>query len=322
MDFGIARAIADANATMTQTQAVIGTAQYLSPEQAQGLHVDARSDLYSTGCLLFELLTGRPPFKGDSPVAIAYQHVGEAPPRPSSFNPDVDASLDAVVLHALVKDREARYQDATAFRADLQAARLGRPISAAARGTAPAQRAAGGHRGHARAMGACRGRRPRCSPRGACRGCAGVAVGQPRQHRQPPRDRARPRRRRAPAAPRPRLRPARRSPSSARWPSGGRQGVLVRPATRRRPPGDGALGRRHARWRRPRRGSAQRGLVPEIHQVRVDQGGSAPSSSRTPRRRRAGRPGLQGHAERLGRAEHRRRARPARLHRRGGHRRR
>jgi serine/threonine-protein kinase len=136
MDFGIARAVADANATMTQTQAVIGTAQYLSPEQAQGHAVDARSDLYSTGCLLFELLTGRPPFLGDSPVAIAYQHVGEAPPRPSVFNPDVSPALDAVVLHALTKDRDARYQDATAFRADLQAARLGRPISDAARGTA------------------------------------------------------------------------------------------------------------------------------------------------------------------------------------------
>ena len=142
MDFGIARAVADANATMTQTQAVMGTAQYLSPEQAQGQHVDARSDLYSTGCLLFELLTGRPPFQGDSPVAIAYQHVGEPPPHPSSFNPDVDPALDAVVLHALEKDREARYQDATAFRADLQAARLGRPISDAARGTALASGAA------------------------------------------------------------------------------------------------------------------------------------------------------------------------------------
>nr|WP_202881485.1 Stk1 family PASTA domain-containing Ser/Thr kinase [Pedococcus badiiscoriae] len=136
MDFGIARAVADANATMTQTQAVIGTAQYLSPEQAQGHHVDARSDLYSTGCLLFELLTGRPPFQADSPVAIAYQHVGQPPPRPSTLHPGIDHSLDAVVLHALAKDREARYQDATSFRADLQAARLGRPISAAARGTA------------------------------------------------------------------------------------------------------------------------------------------------------------------------------------------
>lgn len=138
MDFGIARAVADANATMTQTQAVIGTAQYLSPEQAQGHHVDARSDLYSTGCLLFELLTGRPPFQADSPVAIAYQHVGQPPPRPSTLTPGIDHALDAVVLHALAKDRESRYQDATAFRADLQAARLGRPISAAARGTAGA----------------------------------------------------------------------------------------------------------------------------------------------------------------------------------------
>jgi beta-lactam-binding protein with PASTA domain/predicted Ser/Thr protein kinase len=136
MDFGIARAVADANATMTQTQAVIGTAQYLSPEQAQGHHVDARSDLYSTGCLLFELLTGRPPFQADSPVAIAYQHVGQPPPRPSTLSPGIDHPLDAVVLHSLAKDREARYQDATAFRADLQAARLGRPISDAARGTA------------------------------------------------------------------------------------------------------------------------------------------------------------------------------------------
>ncbi|WP_406832795.1 Stk1 family PASTA domain-containing Ser/Thr kinase [Pedococcus sp. KACC 23699] len=143
MDFGIARAVADANATMTQTQAVIGTAQYLSPEQAQGHHVDPRSDLYSTGCLLFELLTGRPPFQADSPVAIAYQHVGQPPPRPSSLNPDISPALDAVILHALAKDREARYQDATAFRVDLQAARLGRPISDAARGTAATLGAAG-----------------------------------------------------------------------------------------------------------------------------------------------------------------------------------
>jgi serine/threonine-protein kinase len=147
MDFGIARAVADTSATMTQTQAVIGTAQYLSPEQAQGQSVDARSDIYSTGCLLFELLTGRPPFKGDSPVAIAYQHVGEAPPRPSTFNADVDPALDAVVLHALVKDREGRYQDAASFRADLQAARLGRPISAAARGTAAGAAGAAGPAG-------------------------------------------------------------------------------------------------------------------------------------------------------------------------------
>ncbi len=136
MDFGIARAIADTAATMTQTQSVIGTAQYLSPEQAQGNPVDARSDLYSTGCLLYELLTGRTPFIGSSPVSIAYQHVGQAPQPPSVHRPGVSTDLDAVVLHSLVKDRDARYQDAGQFRSDLAAARTGRPISSAAHGTA------------------------------------------------------------------------------------------------------------------------------------------------------------------------------------------
>jgi serine/threonine-protein kinase len=84
MDFGIARAVADSSATMTQTQAVVGTAQYLSPEQARGEAVDARSDLYSAGCLLYELLTLRPPFVADSPVAVAYQHVSEIATPPSS----------------------------------------------------------------------------------------------------------------------------------------------------------------------------------------------------------------------------------------------
>ncbi|MFQ6170929.1 Stk1 family PASTA domain-containing Ser/Thr kinase [Oryzobacter sp. R7] len=138
MDFGIARAMADANATMTQTQAVIGTAQYLSPEQAQGQTVDARSDLYSTGCMLFELLTGRPPFTGDSPVSVAYQHVGEAPTPPSRLVEEVGDDVDAVVLHALAKPRDARYQTAGEFRNDLAALRLGRPISDAARGSAAA----------------------------------------------------------------------------------------------------------------------------------------------------------------------------------------
>ncbi|WP_392543779.1 Stk1 family PASTA domain-containing Ser/Thr kinase [Oryzobacter telluris] len=138
MDFGIARAMADANATMTQTQAVIGTAQYLSPEQAQGQSVDARSDLYSTGCMLFELLTGRPPFVGDSPVAIAYQHVGESPTPPSRVIDGLTEDVDSVVLHALAKPRDARYQSADEFRHDLAAVRLGRPISDAARGAAAA----------------------------------------------------------------------------------------------------------------------------------------------------------------------------------------
>lgn len=144
MDFGIARAIADSAATMTQTQSVIGTAQYLSPEQAQGSPVDARSDLYSTGCLLFELLTGRTPFIGSSPVSIAYQHVGQAPQPPSAYKPGLSADLDAVVLHSLVKDRDARYQDASQFRSDLAAARLGRPISSAAHGSAAGAAVAAG----------------------------------------------------------------------------------------------------------------------------------------------------------------------------------
>ncbi|MFZ1288330.1 MAG: Stk1 family PASTA domain-containing Ser/Thr kinase [Candidatus Phosphoribacter sp.] len=135
MDFGIARALSDSAATMTQTQAVMGTAQYLSPEQAQGKPVDARSDLYSTGCMLFELLTGRTPFVGDTPVSIAYQHVGELPTPPSAIRSAVPAAYDAITLHAMVKDREARYQTAAEFRADLLAAREGRPISAAALGT-------------------------------------------------------------------------------------------------------------------------------------------------------------------------------------------
>jgi serine/threonine-protein kinase len=135
MDFGIARALADTAATMTQTQAVIGTARYLSPEQAQGATVDARSDLYSTGCLFFELLTGRTPFIGE-PVSLVYQHIGEMPQPPSTYEPGVPAALDAVALHALVKDREERYQHAGDFRADLAAARAGRVVSSAARATA------------------------------------------------------------------------------------------------------------------------------------------------------------------------------------------
>jgi eukaryotic-like serine/threonine-protein kinase len=130
MDFGIARALADASSGMTQTQAVIGTAQYLSPEQARGDTVDARSDLYSTGCLLFELLTGRTPFVADSPVAVAYQHVREQPQPPSVYNPAVPEDVDRIVLHALAKDREARYQTAAEFRADVEAARAGRRVAA------------------------------------------------------------------------------------------------------------------------------------------------------------------------------------------------
>ncbi|MCK7623415.1 Stk1 family PASTA domain-containing Ser/Thr kinase [Streptomyces sp. RS10V-4] len=130
MDFGIARAMGDAGMTMTQTAAVIGTAQYLSPEQAKGEQVDARSDLYSTGCLLYELLTVRPPFVGDSPVAVAYQHVREEPQPPSTFDPEITPEMDAIVLKALVKDPDYRYQSADEMRADIEAALDGQPVAA------------------------------------------------------------------------------------------------------------------------------------------------------------------------------------------------
>ncbi|WP_260636762.1 Stk1 family PASTA domain-containing Ser/Thr kinase [Streptomyces angustmyceticus] len=130
MDFGIARAMGDAGMTMTQTAAVIGTAQYLSPEQAKGEQVDARSDLYSTGCLLYELLTVRPPFVGDSPVAVAYQHVREEPQKPSNFDPEITPEMDAIVLKALVKDPDYRYQSADEMRADIEAALDGQPVAA------------------------------------------------------------------------------------------------------------------------------------------------------------------------------------------------
>jgi serine/threonine-protein kinase len=132
MDFGIARAMGDSGMTMTQTAAVIGTAQYLSPEQAKGEQVDARSDLYSTGCLLYELLTVRPPFVGDSPVAVAYQHVREEPQPPSVYDPEVTPAMDAIVLKALTKDPDYRYQSADEMRADVEAALDGQPVGATA----------------------------------------------------------------------------------------------------------------------------------------------------------------------------------------------
>ena len=118
MDFGIARALADAN-NVTQTAAVIGTAQYLSPEQARGEKVDARSDVYSLGCVLYEMLTGEPPFVGDSPVAVAYQHVREDPIPPSQRHEGISPELDAVVLKALAKNPDNRYQTAAEMRTDL-----------------------------------------------------------------------------------------------------------------------------------------------------------------------------------------------------------
>jgi serine/threonine-protein kinase len=130
MDFGIARALASGASTMTQTSAVIGTAQYLSPEQARGEAVDARSDVYATGCVLFELLTGHPPFVGDNPVSVAYQHVREDPIPPSDANRDVTPDIDAVVLKALAKNRMNRYQSAAEMRGDLMRAANGRPVLA------------------------------------------------------------------------------------------------------------------------------------------------------------------------------------------------
>jgi serine/threonine-protein kinase len=130
MDFGIARAVSDAQSTMTQTAAVVGTAQYLSPEQARGETVDSRSDVYSTGCLLFELLTGRPPFVGDSPVAVAYQHVREQAPRPSSLDADLPPAVDAIVAKSLAKRLEDRYQSAAAMKEDIDRYLAGRPVQA------------------------------------------------------------------------------------------------------------------------------------------------------------------------------------------------
>src|SRR4051794_9156600 len=132
MDFGIARAVADNSATVTQTANVIGTAQYLSPEQARGESVDARSDVYSTGCLLYELITGVPPFQGDSPVAVAYQHVRENPVLLSARNPEIPRVVDSIVMKALAKNQLNRYQSAGDMRQDLQRALADQPVLAEA----------------------------------------------------------------------------------------------------------------------------------------------------------------------------------------------
>ena len=121
MDFGIARAVSDSSSTVAETTAIVGTAAYFSPEQAKGESVDARADLYSAGVVLYELLTGRPPFRGETPVAVAYQHVSEAPVPPSEINDAVPRARDAVVLRALAKDPFQRPQDAAGFREDLDA---------------------------------------------------------------------------------------------------------------------------------------------------------------------------------------------------------
>ncbi|MGQ7312679.1 Stk1 family PASTA domain-containing Ser/Thr kinase [Microbacterium arabinogalactanolyticum] len=120
MDFGIARAVSDSSSTVAETTQIIGTAAYFSPEQAKGESVDSRTDLYSTGVVLYEMLTARQPFRGDSPVAVAYQHVSETPVPPSEVNEELPRALDAVVLRALAKDPYQRFPDAGSFRMALQ----------------------------------------------------------------------------------------------------------------------------------------------------------------------------------------------------------
>ena len=129
MDFGIARAMDDYGATLTSTWNVVGTAQYLSPEQAMGETADARSDIYSTGCLLFEVLTGRPPFTGDTPVSIAYQHVSGELPKPSSIQPILAGDIDVLLSVALAKKPQDRYQSAGLMLDDLHRVRTGQSVT-------------------------------------------------------------------------------------------------------------------------------------------------------------------------------------------------
>jgi beta-lactam-binding protein with PASTA domain/predicted Ser/Thr protein kinase len=140
-DFGIARAFGGGD-ELTQTGSVMGTATYFSPEQAQGKNVDPRSDLYSLGIVLFEMVTGRPPFVGDSPVAIAYKHVQEAPPRPTSLNPSIPKPLESVIARLLAKNPTHRYPSAEEVRTDLRRFRQGEPLMSASGGIPPAATAA------------------------------------------------------------------------------------------------------------------------------------------------------------------------------------
>jgi eukaryotic-like serine/threonine-protein kinase len=120
MDFGIARALQSGVTSMTQTGMVVGTPQYLSPEQALGRGVDERSDLYSVGCMLFELVTGRLPFDGDSPLAVAYQHVQQEPPVPSTINRSLPPAVDALIARALRKNPAERFPTADAMREECE----------------------------------------------------------------------------------------------------------------------------------------------------------------------------------------------------------
>lgn len=125
MDFGIARAVSETTSTLQQTTAILGTAAYFSPEQAKGEPVDERTDLYSTGIVMYELLTGDVPFRGDTAVAVAYQHVSERAPLPSTINPEIPAEYDRVIMHALAKDRTKRFQTAAEFKDALKLASQG-----------------------------------------------------------------------------------------------------------------------------------------------------------------------------------------------------
>jgi len=129
MDFGIARSLSGSQATLTQTSQVIGTAPYMSPEQVRGERVDGCSDLYAGGCLLYELLSGRPPFRGESPVAIACQHVRDNPVPPSHLDPQLPPSADAIVAKAMAKAAAQRYQSAEEMHADVRRALSGVPVA-------------------------------------------------------------------------------------------------------------------------------------------------------------------------------------------------
>ena len=137
MDFGIARAVSDSSATLAHTNGIVGTAQYFSPEQARGETVDLRTDLYSTGVLLYEMLTGQPPFTGETAVSVAYQHVSEIAPTPSSINSAISSAIDSVIMKSLAKDRNARFQSASEFRAALAAAVKGQSVAVFEDGAQP-----------------------------------------------------------------------------------------------------------------------------------------------------------------------------------------
>jgi serine/threonine-protein kinase len=143
-DFGIARAASNAQEALTQTGAVMGTATYFSPEQAQGRPIDFRSDVYALGIVLYEMVVGRPPFYNENPVAVAYQHVRERPIPPRQHNPKIPVPFEAIVLKSLAKNPANRYASAEELRADLMRFRSGRPVLAtpAASGTAAAATAA------------------------------------------------------------------------------------------------------------------------------------------------------------------------------------